>query len=595
MNSRGSWDCMIRDRDLLRLLLVIIYHPNQQQHNIPFCMDSVHGLSYPDGLLDVLPVLDTPKDGEEPIRALSAAQFADIHLQHTLAHPPDNALFPFLHGLEGDNHAQNTFFASSSSAVAQRHGQSFHHHHHVHAHAHKITPRIPKYRGLVWVVCEDDLQKVGDGVTLRVLGRKPIHNGIDGFRLTPPSTSSLSSEGSDTSSFEDDFEDEDEEDEEMLMITDDVVSLKSHAAAGGSSFGIISDLQVRAEVDPSSDAEGIHSILGPSPTQMDIGFHVRVHVSGGDANPVSSPPRSFSEREMSAYDERMTGQATLHFEGSHMHPVSHRAPVPSGENAHLNHMHPHGLGISIPTSSNNTSTSSSASTSTSTPSSAGSTPNSSIFSSDSPCSESSLSSPITVSSLDGPTPVRASSEENCPSTPSANPRPLDLERSPPLSARSLSSIRSLRKRRICLDPRRPPLLTSTFRPKELLKRARVAGIHKYQIPAREEIDRARQGLRFHPFRPPVRVAVNAQSEKDEEREKGKDREKEKEEDIWEFVPARVPDGISLRNFGIQVVRIFFVYTVSTLFLSFFHSPSFPFSSLKHFSIYGPSVLAQNKI
>jgi len=550
-------------------------------------MDPVHGLSYPDGLLDVLPLLDTPRDSEEPIRALSAAQFADLHLQHTLAHPPDNALFPFLHGLEGDNHAQNTFFASSSSAVSQGHGQSFHHHHHVHAHAHKITPRIPKYRGLVWVVCEDDLQKAGDGVTLRVLGRKPIHNGIGGFRLTPPSTSSLSSEESDTSSFDDDFEDEDDEDDEMLMITDDVVSLKSHAAAGGSSFGIISDIQVRAEVDPSSDAE----VLCPPSTQMDVGINVRVHVSGGDANPVSSPSRVFSERDMSADDEQMT--AALHFEGSHMHPVSHRAPAPSGENAHLNHMHPHGLGISIPTS--NTSTSSSASTSTSTPSSAGSTPNSSIFSSDSPCSDSSLSSPITVSSLDGPTPVRASSEENCPSTPSANPRPLDLERSPPLSARSLSSIRSLRMRKICLDPRKPPLLTSTFRPKELLKKARVAGMHKYQIPAREEMDRVRQGLRVHPFRPPVRVAVSAQAGKSEEREKGKT--KEKEEDLWEFVPARVPDGISLRNFGIQVVRIFCLHGLdSFFFLSFFHLPSFPFLLFfKHFSICSPSVSAQNKI
>ncbi|KAJ7067448.1 hypothetical protein C8F01DRAFT_1121343 [Mycena amicta] len=70
-------------------------------------------------------------------RVLTASQFAAIHMAHILAHPPDGVLFPFLHGLEGDNTAQNTFFAATS-------------------------PRgPPKFRGLVWVVAEDDLEFEG--------------------------------------------------------------------------------------------------------------------------------------------------------------------------------------------------------------------------------------------------------------------------------------------------------------------------------------------------------------------------------------------------------------------------------------------------
>ena len=60
----------------------------------------------------------------------------------------------------------------------------------------------------------------------------------------------------------------------------------------------------------------------------------------------------------------------------------------------------------------------------------------------------------------------------------------------------------------------PPLLTSTFRPKELLRK------------------------------------VEAKCRDRKSRRDDSDLENEGE---WEFVPARVPDGISLRNFGIQVV------------------------------------------
>lgn len=62
------------------------------------------------------------------------------------------------------------------------------------------------------------------------------------------------------------------------------------------------------------------------------------------------------------------------------------------------------------------------------------------------------------------------------------------------------------------DPASPPLLTCTFRPKELLRK------RKAHVPVTEG------GV-----------------------------QELKRKTVWEFVPTRVPDGISLRNFGIQVV------------------------------------------
>ena len=58
-------------------------------------------------------------------------------------------------------------------------------------------------------------------------------------------------------------------------------------------------------------------------------------------------------------------------------------------------------------------------------------------------------------------------------------------------------------------------------------------------------------------------------------------EKEREDEgSWEFVPAKVPNGISLRNFGIQVVSSFFssaVFLFSMLFSLFVFPFFFSFS------------------
>ncbi|KAF8895984.1 hypothetical protein BD779DRAFT_1493305 [Infundibulicybe gibba] len=75
------------------------------------------------------------------IRALPPDRFLSLHLDHILSHPPDNVLFPFLHGLEGENHAQKTFFVSNLDHHSATTGRV----------------QVPRFRGLVWVVCEDDI------------------------------------------------------------------------------------------------------------------------------------------------------------------------------------------------------------------------------------------------------------------------------------------------------------------------------------------------------------------------------------------------------------------------------------------------------
>ena len=102
---------------------------------VPSTEDNViHGLNYPSDFLPSLPVLLPRPHPHTPIRALSASQFATIHRTAIDSHAPDHVLFPFLHGLEGDNLQQNAFFSVTPD-----------------------NPAIPpRFRGLIWVACEDD-------------------------------------------------------------------------------------------------------------------------------------------------------------------------------------------------------------------------------------------------------------------------------------------------------------------------------------------------------------------------------------------------------------------------------------------------------
>ncbi|KAJ7722258.1 hypothetical protein B0H14DRAFT_3900465 [Mycena olivaceomarginata] len=69
-----------------------------------------------------------------------------MHRAHVLAHAPDGVLFPFLHGLEGDNVAQNTFFSSYGEGKGTGAGRR------------GWRAVVPRFWGLVWVVAEEDLE-----------------------------------------------------------------------------------------------------------------------------------------------------------------------------------------------------------------------------------------------------------------------------------------------------------------------------------------------------------------------------------------------------------------------------------------------------
>ncbi|KAI9568302.1 hypothetical protein HD554DRAFT_2205173 [Boletus coccyginus] len=82
---------------------------------------------------------------------LPTDQFARMHLEHLTAHPPDSILFPFLHGLDGDNDAQCMFFASPACSDKPLHPAAM-----IRDSSGRVV-RPPRYRGLVWVLCDGDL------------------------------------------------------------------------------------------------------------------------------------------------------------------------------------------------------------------------------------------------------------------------------------------------------------------------------------------------------------------------------------------------------------------------------------------------------
>lgn len=112
---------------------------------------STSGFEYPQGFLSSLPILLSRPAPFAPIRALTAAQFAEIHRLQALADDDqlgDSVLFPFLHGIEGNNLSQNTFFANAARGL-------------VPMYSHPLLPpvnpvaKVPAFRGLVWVRADE--------------------------------------------------------------------------------------------------------------------------------------------------------------------------------------------------------------------------------------------------------------------------------------------------------------------------------------------------------------------------------------------------------------------------------------------------------
>lgn len=407
----------------------------------------MHGLVYPPNLLSSLPILDTD------IHSLDSTTFSQLHLQHILSHPPDNILFPFLHGLEGDNHAQNAFFATSNSTHPAQHR---HHHYHSQELSTHITPKIPKYRGLVWVVCEEDLEQAGDVLSLRILKRKPV---------VLPFEKSGSSSHSESDEEDEDFDDEDEDLEMMSMSMD---------LDDRSSFTADDDDVVLASPIFNSQMQ-VDDVAVVAPDSLD---HTTVTSTGATAELDLDNVMQQKEEPHSIHHRPDHPPATL--------PLPIRLPsIITQPQTHL---------LTPSTASNNSSVSPV-----------------SIFDSPVETEAESLSS------------VAPSDCPNRPSQPPSSSAQLPQSQSQPIQSQSNNTS----------DPYSPPLLTSTFRPKELLRRVRVE-------------------------RPDGDTSASQQRK-------------------WEFVPAKVPEGISLRNFGIQVVSVFpfheeCVGLARCLLFHFVHSP-----------------------
>ncbi|KAG7089221.1 hypothetical protein E1B28_010922 [Marasmius oreades] len=172
------------------------------------------------------------------IYILPSPTFCKLHQSHLLNPPPDNVLFPFLHGLEGGNEGLCGFFLGGGvgghSAAARR----------------KVT--VPAYRGLMWVICEDDLDNPEKD--LRCLVHPPEYHNVYG--LTPPGYDD-DSESYFTS--EDELDDLDEEDtsSESFSTEENGAAMDVDVAINDSS----SPLSDRGnDIDDPNNAEYMHPI-----------------------------------------------------------------------------------------------------------------------------------------------------------------------------------------------------------------------------------------------------------------------------------------------------------------------------------------------
>ncbi|GJE89850.1 dual specificity phosphatase domain-containing protein [Phanerochaete sordida] len=204
------------------------------------------------------------KEGPAPIRGLTAAQFASMHEQYLTTHAPDSVIFPFLHGLEGDNDAQNAFFVGATlpaSDDGHEGGRS----------RVKVTvkAKVPRFRGLVWVASdEDDVEEYERSLRAQQRSRS----------RQPPSPAQASPQSADEFEDDEDYLDEDDLDDEDDYSTSSV-----------------------------DDDEDLHAPNGVGPADMPM--DIDVDVVGMDVDD----------------DGRAMGvDLAEHNEGSHMHPVAPR-------------------------------------------------------------------------------------------------------------------------------------------------------------------------------------------------------------------------------------------------------------------------------
>lgn len=264
----------------------------------------IHGLNYPPTFLESLPVLQpssfiaqaTPATIGSPsapahataatptgappelpytIRALTAKQFGEIHNNYLTTHAPDSVIFPFLHGLEGENDQQNAFFATAARVDG-------------------ACAAVPRFRGLVWVASDED--EMEDYERAMQQGRLAGCSGASGTSplLAPRRmlTQTRPPHDADAAAMSSDIEDDDD------ALDDDEDDDYSTASSQ-------SDLDHFAGMPMDVDEH------------VDLGSDGEFDVAGG---------RSMS---MDVDDDAVEALRALtdHSEGVHMHPVIHHRPA----------------------------------------------------------------------------------------------------------------------------------------------------------------------------------------------------------------------------------------------------------------------------
>ncbi|KAJ3809725.1 hypothetical protein F5876DRAFT_43269 [Lentinula aff. lateritia] len=214
------------------------------------------------------------------IHTLTVSQFKDLHYQHILSHPPDSVLFPFLHGIEGDNEAQNLFFATQGqhAVIYNRRDDN---EQPIHPQVNRAP--VPKYRGMMWVICEDDLENPDKD--LQILVHRPSN-------LSSYASSEHYEDSSDSY-----FDDEDELDDTFDDSSSD-------------SFGEL------MSPDSTTTYTKEPLVRPVSPSQMDL--DIQYNDGSGDVDDLHHNTGVVEIVEIGADDK-------------HMHPVQHRAlhPLPT--------------------------------------------------------------------------------------------------------------------------------------------------------------------------------------------------------------------------------------------------------------------------
>ena len=212
-----------------------------------------------------------------------------MHERYLTAHAPDSVIFPFLHGLEGNNDAQNAFFIGTrGQLMCQEEGSDEEQDDEAEKRRYlrmMALVRVPRFRGLVWVASdEDDVEEYERNVHTQ---GQLFQEYMDAYQRI---AASYEREGR-------------------------LASLPSPIAVY---FGY-ADSDVDPDEDEDDDSEDDYSTSDEDGYGMNL--DIDVDVVGMDV------------------DEEDVGRAVgvnlaEHDEGAHMHPVNTRNPAGTGAGAH---------------------------------------------------------------------------------------------------------------------------------------------------------------------------------------------------------------------------------------------------------------------